>query len=78
MSWKKRFYKALAQYLRDYHPGLDVVEVVEAVEETRQGGYCESCAYTEVVIDLWYLNSQGKRMAYTISRSFAELMEELE
>ncbi|WP_280485409.1 hypothetical protein [Nocardia cyriacigeorgica] len=68
---------ALAKYMQDRHEYWDVAEVVDFREETRSGGFCETCAYTEVVIEVTYLDSSGAIQKDDIYDNFAGLVREL-
>lgn len=75
MSLNDNICAALADFLRDRE--VDVREVLSYDEETKYGGYCETCAYEYVVLDIMYENSEGKTKYYTYNGSFAELIRSL-
>lgn len=55
----KRYYKFVAEVLRERCPDLDVVEVEYVSEETYRGGACDSCYYTEHDLHIAYRDSDG-------------------
>lgn len=76
MAFKDSLNEALAKYLRD-NVALDVVEVLEFEDKTIYGGYCETCAYEEVVAVITYKDSTGDTREYQYYSSFANLIRNL-
>lgn len=74
-GWKKKFYEALAEMLRE--DGLDAVEVTEFEDYTEYGGYCETCYYESTRCKLTYVDSNGETQTYDYYGSFAELVGSL-
>jgi len=68
---------ALTKYMQDRHEYWDVAEVVDFREETRSSGYCDTCYYEEVVIEVTYVDSTGEMHRDDIHDNFAGLMREL-
>lgn len=60
--------------LREYPP----VEVINYEQDTRSGGYCDSCYYEETVVEIFYKDAEGHKHYYTYSNNFSELIRELE
>lgn len=75
MSLNENIRYAFAQFLKDR--GLDVVEVIDWDERTVYGGYCETCAYEFIEVDIEYRNSEGTVKTYTYDGTFSSLMREL-
>lgn len=75
MSLNENICNAFAQFLRDRD--LDVVEVVDWEERTVYDGYCETCYYEYVVVDIEYRDSEGTVKTYTYDGTFSSLMREL-
>lgn len=69
------FKEFIKTYLRDVDGHTDVDVVVDAEERTEYGGYCESCYYEDVMVDVTYLNEDGETQTTIIYSSFAHLMQ---
>lgn len=67
--------EAMAQMLRSR--GLDCHEILDWDDRTVYGGYCETCAYDYVVVDITYRDSQDQRHMYTYDDNFSALIREL-
>lgn len=50
---KNMFYKALARLVEE-ETEHENVEVTSMEQETREMGVCETCSYTEAVIEIYY------------------------
>jgi hypothetical protein len=57
--------------------GVDAVEVTDWEDRTEHGGYCETCAYEYVVVDITYVDSEGARKTYVYDSSFSDLIASL-
>lgn len=57
--------------------GIAVDEVLSYEEENYSSGYCETCYYEEVRVNIEYLEG-GLRRSYTHYGSFGDLIKELE
>jgi hypothetical protein len=72
------FYGAIAKWLREgEYRGYDVAEIISVEQEERSGGYCETCWYEEIVVEIQYKDSHGDVNSYTYYGNMAELMREL-
>jgi hypothetical protein len=59
--------------------GKAATEVTSWEDRTEYGGYCETCSYEYVVVDINYVEAvTGKRQTYTYDGTFATLIWELE
>lgn len=54
-----------------------VKKVLSFEEEKYSGGYCESCAYEETVVEIRYINDDDKQSMYVYRGYFSELLREL-
>lgn len=72
-NFEETFKILLARYLREIY-GLDAVKVLSYEQETRGGGYCETCYYEEVVIEVSYLDSDGSTCEKDIYGDMGELV----
>lgn len=70
------FYGAVAKWLREYGFG-DVREVLDVQQDERSGGYCETCWYEEIVVEITYTDSEGERQTHTFYGDMGEFMREL-
>ena len=75
MSLNDNVCAALADFLRERD--VDVREVTSYEEEMKYGGYCETCAYEYMVLEITYEDSNGKTQYYTYDGTFAELIRSL-
>ena len=75
MSLNDNVCAALADFLRERD--VDVREVLSYEEEMKYGGYCETCAYEYMVLEITYEDSNGKTQYYTYDGTFAELIRSL-
>lgn len=76
MAWQEDMYSALAELLRErYRKDVDVVVGFE--DRTVYGGGCETCAYSYLVCDITYLDSEGDRRNFEYDGSFADLLAHL-
>jgi hypothetical protein len=57
--------------------GVDAVKVVDLESRTAWGGYCETCEYSYVVLDIEYVDSDSMRRTYTYDGDFGEFIREL-
>lgn len=75
MSLNDSICAALADFLRERD--VDVREVLSYEEEMKYGGYCETCAYEYMVLEITYKDSNNKTKYYTYDGTFAELIRSL-
>jgi hypothetical protein len=57
--------------------GEDVASVTSAEDETRWGGYCETCSYEYIAVEVGFVDSKGKNKTYLYDCTFAELIRRL-
>lgn len=60
------------------HGREDAVEVTEYDENTYESGGCETCAWTEWEVDIYYKNDKGEGKTYTFDGRFSYLIRELD
>ncbi|MGW0245097.1 hypothetical protein ACWDYH_00505 [Nocardia goodfellowii] len=70
------FMKAVAEYLRKTED-LDIKEAYSFEERSYEVGGCDTCSYTETVVDITYKDSKGKSREFTLSASFDCLVRSL-
>lgn len=75
-NFEETFRGLLARYMRENH-FLDVVTVLSYEQETRGGGYCETCYYEEIVIEVCYVDSDGATCRKDIYGDMGELIRDL-
>lgn len=76
MTWQDDMYAALADMLRTIYL-KDVDVVVGFDDRTVYGGGCETCAYSYVVCDITYLDSEGNHRLFEYDGSFSDLLANL-
>lgn len=81
MSWNDTFNEALAKLI-ERHEGYDgktvkVAEILSYQEDTYDSGFCETCSYTETVIDVYYKDDAGDTQKYRYFGKFAYLIQDL-
>jgi hypothetical protein len=64
-------------WLQENRPSLGAVEVLDYGEETEYGGYCETCSYEEIVVQITYKDSKGKTQKFRHYDNFAEFVKSL-
>ncbi|MEU9871141.1 hypothetical protein AB0C87_25255 [Actinomadura sp. NPDC048021] len=69
------FHKSIEEFLKDR--GFTVSKILDVEQETRTGGYCETCAYEEVVVDITFEDGDGQWTLYTYFGDMGELIREL-
>jgi hypothetical protein len=83
MAWIDDFKADLLLLVQKTKP--EAVEVTDWDESIETGGYCESCSYEEISVDVYYqCNAEGCRRCptlgghiYSYNGNFAELMKGL-
>jgi hypothetical protein len=84
MTWLDGFKADLLRVVQQQKP--HAVEITDWEEEERSGGYCETCAYTETIVEVTFkcdkCDERGHFMSYsdhmwTYSGGLAELMRML-
>lgn len=78
---KDMFYKALARLVEE-ETERENVEVTSMEQETRDMGACETCSYTEVVIEIYYTykaaGGDEKTAILTYYDDFSSLLNRLD
>ena len=69
------FYEAIGRDLRQR--GYDAVKVINVEEGMKYGGYCSTCSYEYVGLDITYKNSKGKTLEAEISETFIDYIRSL-
>lgn len=86
-EFESRFYAAVCAYINGrnsgrYGSGGDIVEAdrVTYIDQTTEtSGYCETCWYEEIVLEITYIESgTGRSRLYTYRGGMAELISELD
>lgn len=76
MSYIENIKTDLCKYLKSIK--IDCVEVTSFNDSTQWGGYCETCAYESVCVDIYYTNSKGKGKNYTYDEGLSDLLYALD
>lgn len=76
-TFEDTFKDLLARYLRSKYSRLDIVEVLSYEQENRYGGICDTCSYTDIVVEVCYRTSEGDVLTHDIYGSMASLIEDL-
>lgn len=78
---KDMFYKALARLVEE-ETERENVEVTSIEQETREMGSCDTCSYTEVVIEIYYTykaaGGDEKHSILTYHNDFVSLLNRLD
>ncbi len=72
----KVFKSAVHDLVRRYTSD-EVSEVVSWEEVTESSGYCDTCYYETVRVEIIYLTSDGERKSFRYHANFSELLSEL-
>lgn len=75
MSFSTSFFEALAEYVRSV--GYDVAEVTNFSEEVRESGFCETCYYSETVVEITFIDTSGLTQEHTYYGDMAEFIRDL-
>ena len=75
MTWKDGFYIALLKLL--HANGIEAIEVTSFVEDLVTEGYCETCSYERVVVEIYYKTNDSTNNYYVYEGDFASLIQEL-
>ena len=78
MRVSEALFEAMADLIRRRCPSsTDAAEVLAFEQDTRRVGCCETCAYTEVVVTIWYRTTAGTTSTYEYTGGLGELIREL-
>ncbi len=76
MKFKETLFAEMAEYLRKC--GVpDVATVVAFEQDTRGGGYCNTCYWEEIIVEIRYRTGSGDEETYTYSGDLGELVRAL-
>lgn len=75
-NFEDTFKELLARYSRKVYRN-DIAEILSYEQETRSGGYCESCYYDEIVVEVRYLSTSGETKRFDIYGDMGELIRDL-
>lgn len=77
MSFEDRFYTAVTEYL-NAHTDVSADRVTGIDQETYSDGYCETCWYEYIVLEIFYVEADtGAHKIYVYRGNMADLMREL-
>jgi predicted nucleic-acid-binding Zn-ribbon protein len=69
------FHRSITGFLADR--GFSVSKILDVEQETREGGYCETCWYSEVTVDITFEDGNGEWTCYTYYGDMGALIREL-
>lgn len=72
---QNRYLAYVATVLREKRPDLDIVEVTYVDENTYQGGYCETCSYTEHELTVCYTDGDGEKHSLEFSTTLQDFLQ---
>ena len=75
MSLNESINEALTRFVKEVDKDCDTVTDFE--DRTEYGGYCETCSYEYVVVDIYYTTVKGGRKTYTYDGTFSSLIRNL-
>lgn len=67
---------ALIRYLARYE-SIVATEIMHFNDRTTWGGYCETCEYEKIVLDISYKDTVGHTKTFTYDGSFSSLLYDL-
>lgn len=73
---KKTFYDALLEFAHAQGETRGV-KVIDFEEETYQYGGCETCSFSETVVEVTMKDAEGKSFVWKYSSSFVDLINAL-
>lgn len=78
-TWKDAFHEDVKKYIEANEWGFEdkIKEVTSVYEDTRSGGYCETCWYEETVTVIEYVGTDGLCHETEISINMKSFMESL-
>jgi hypothetical protein len=76
MSLADAVFGAMRDWLQ--RKGIDVTEVLGYQESTRSGGYCETCYYTYIVVEIDYRKADKTVGCYVYDGEFSDLIRALD
>lgn len=76
MSLNASILEAMTSYVRK-HNDTNVKVVTSYEQDTRTGGYCETCYYEETVVRMQYLDCDNAEQECTYSGYLSEFIREL-
>lgn len=76
MTFEDTFKRVLAKYMRQ-KVNLPVAKVLSYEQEKYEGGYCDTCYYTEIRVEVVYQDTSDREDYWTYYGSMVELIESL-
>jgi hypothetical protein len=85
-DFEKRFYAAVCEFIDGRNDGrygsggktIEAQEVTSVEQDTVSSGYCETCWYEEIVLEISYIEKgTGRSRLYTYYGNMASLISEL-
>jgi hypothetical protein len=76
MTWVDGFKADLLRAMTEWGV-TDAAEVIDWEQETEQGGYCDSCYYEEIVVEITYRTVAGEKSEYKYYGNMVNLMQTL-
>lgn len=72
------FYDAVLRWLKaEKYRAPDAVKILNVEQDERSGGYCETCWYEEIVVEISYEDVTGEPGLYTYYGDMGEFVREL-
>jgi len=72
-DYKERMNALIGDILRDRQGWKDLKSVKSVDEQTEYGGYCETCSYESIVLDVTYVNVEDETVTRRYQGSLADL-----
>lgn len=73
---KEKFYEAINAFLVE-NCRIESNKVINIEDRIEYGGYCSTCSYESIHLDITYIDYDGVERKYDYYGSFAELIEAL-
>lgn len=74
-NFEESFYEAITKWLKSRD--VDAEKVVSVEQDTQVLGYCETCEYTQIIVNISYNDSEGFSQLYEYFGSMAEMINDL-
>jgi len=73
MTYMDRLYEVIADFLR-YEKDIDVQKVIRYDERQETEGYCNTCSYTYMVVNIYYHDQDANTNVFKFRGSLADLL----
>lgn len=73
---RTKFYEAINTFLVE-NCNMPSNKVTDVTERTEYGGYCSTCSFESIHLDITYIDFDGIERQYDYYGTFAELIEAL-